>query len=668
MPTSYLPLSWESTGDQWWYATPIDWAAANGLCDLVKELLRIDPNLLIKLTSLSRTHRLETVWEDGLEPVTRPHNEVAQCRASVARALLMDCEPRHGDRLQSNSLMRAGYGGWLLYTAASAGDMGFVKDLLEREPLLVFGEGEYGVTDILYAAARSKNSEVFKLLLESAMDVKKGSGEMEEGFVGEMMNRAVHAAARGGNLKVLKELLLDCPDVLGYRDGQGSTILHSASGRGQLEVVKDLLVAYGSIINSTDDQGNTALHVAAYRGYSSVVELLALEAPSLTTSRNNDGDTFLHMVVAGFRSPSFHRIDQQIELIKRLASGEIISLKDIIHIRNVEGRTALHIAVAENIQCNVVELLMRVPSIDLNIRDIDGLTPLDLLKQRPKTATSNILIKQLTSAGGISDCQDYTARSALARHLRTQGIGTSPGTSFRLPDAELFPFAGDGDDSEVSCELPSTRFSSCSSEVTSHFGSESNKKASRWSSKFILRPEQSDMYPITQTATPNPYHKFASTEMKYEHNNVGIFKVCRNVDESLTPLRQKFSNTAPSLSAREKFAASLMQGVVQATPPKSCISSAHHSPLSPFSASLASSPAVVDKIKGDSESKSAKKSSFFSGPLSGGKPLAGDKHRRVSSFNKSLMNQYFCFGAQGLAVEEPVTFRRTNSSCRRLVF
>lgn len=228
MAASYFPLSWESSGDQWWYATPIDWAAANGLCDLVKELLRIDPDLLIKLTSLRRTHRLETVWED-----TSPRNDVAHCRARVARALLMDCEPRHGNGLQPNSLMRAGYGGWLLYTAASAGDMVFVKDLLERDPLLVFGEGEYGVTDILYAAARSKNSEVFRVLLDSAMNVNKGSGE---GFVAEMMNRAVHVAARGGNLEVLDELLLDCSDVLGYRDGQGSTILHSASVRGQLQV------------------------------------------------------------------------------------------------------------------------------------------------------------------------------------------------------------------------------------------------------------------------------------------------------------------------------------------------------------------------------------------------------------------------------------------------
>jgi len=222
MPPSYFPLRWESTGDQWWYASPIDWAAANGLYDLVRELLHLDTNLLIKLTSLRRIRRLETVWDDEAQ-----FDDVARCRSQVARKLLLECETKTGH----NSLIRAGYGGWLLYTAASAGDVDFIKELLERDPHLVFGEGEYGVTDVFYAAARSKNSEVFRLLLDLALSpgnsLSSGS-ELEE--------QSVHAAARGGNLEILRVLLADCSDVLVYEDAQGSTILHTASGRGQVEV------------------------------------------------------------------------------------------------------------------------------------------------------------------------------------------------------------------------------------------------------------------------------------------------------------------------------------------------------------------------------------------------------------------------------------------------
>lgn len=236
MPPTYFPLRWESTGDQWWYASPIDWAAANGHYDIVRELLHLDTNLLIKLTSLRRIRRLETVWDDEAQ-----FDDVAKCRSQVAQKLLLECVNQKGH----NSLIRAGYGGWLLYTAASAGDVGFVKELLERDSLLVFGEGEYGVTDILYAAARSKNSEVFRFLLEYSISLRSSSngGELEVNtdqnssvFKWEMMNRAVHAAARGGNLEILNELLGDCLDVLEFRDDQGCTLLHTASGRGQIEV------------------------------------------------------------------------------------------------------------------------------------------------------------------------------------------------------------------------------------------------------------------------------------------------------------------------------------------------------------------------------------------------------------------------------------------------
>ena len=241
MPPLFFPLRWESTGEQWWYATPIDWAAANGFYDIVRELLHLDPNLLIKLTSLRRIRRLETVWDDEAQ-----FEDVAKSRSYVARKLLLEGELKGG----KNSLIRAGYGGWLLYTAASAGDMDFVMELLEKDPLLVFGEGEYGVTDILYAAARSKNCEAFKLLLDFALSLRccpsPGEGTMEESsesemempsaFRWEMMNRAIHCAARGGNLVIMTELIGDCPDVLIYRDAQGSTILHTAAARGQIEV------------------------------------------------------------------------------------------------------------------------------------------------------------------------------------------------------------------------------------------------------------------------------------------------------------------------------------------------------------------------------------------------------------------------------------------------
>ncbi|KAJ1439267.1 Ankyrin repeat-containing domain superfamily [Sesbania bispinosa] len=129
------------------YAFPIDCAAANGHYDLVRDLLRIDNNHLFKLTSLRRICRIELVWDDEEQ-----FNGVAKCRSEVVQKLLLECESKRG----KNSLIRAGYGGWLMYIVASAGDLGFVQQLLERNPLLVFGEEEYNVSDIFYAASKRR--------------------------------------------------------------------------------------------------------------------------------------------------------------------------------------------------------------------------------------------------------------------------------------------------------------------------------------------------------------------------------------------------------------------------------------------------------------------------------------------------------------------------------
>ncbi|KAJ1389837.1 putative ankyrin repeat domain-containing protein 50-like [Sesbania bispinosa] len=81
--------------------------------------------------ALSRIRRLELVWDDEEQ-----FSGVAKCRSEVAQKLLLKFESKRG----KNFLIRASYCGWLMYIVASAGDLGFVQQLLERNPLLVFGE------------------------------------------------------------------------------------------------------------------------------------------------------------------------------------------------------------------------------------------------------------------------------------------------------------------------------------------------------------------------------------------------------------------------------------------------------------------------------------------------------------------------------------------------
>ncbi|PIN18380.1 hypothetical protein CDL12_08955 [Handroanthus impetiginosus] len=341
-PPPYFPLRWETTADQWWYASTVDCAAANGHYDLVRELLRLDGNHLIKLSSLRRIRRLETLWDD-----TEQFHDVAKNRSRAARNLLSEFELKKG----KNCLIGAGYGGWLLYTAASAGDLSFVRELLERDPFLVFGEGEYGVPDIMIMKCKMT------------------------------LNRALHCANRGGNLKLLKELIGDCSDdVLAYRDVHGATILHSAAAHGsvediipfnkvktenatisnnqsayKLQVVKDL-IPDTKIINSTDTNGNLGLHLAAQRRHSSIAEALILASPSSIKAKNDAGETFLYSFITGFQAPGFRRSDLQIDLMKYLLSGKLFDIKEIISEKDNEGKTALHLANMGNVHPDLLKL------------------------------------------------------------------------------------------------------------------------------------------------------------------------------------------------------------------------------------------------------------------------------------------------------------------------
>ncbi|WOL14356.1 protein phosphatase 1 regulatory subunit 12A [Canna indica] len=665
MPDAYFPLRWESTGDQWWYASPIDWAAANGHYDLVRELLHLDINLLIKLTSLRRIRRLETVWDDDARFV-----DAAKCRSFVARNLFRECERKN----KKNTLIRAGYGGWLLYTAASAGDMSFVQELLDRDPLFVFGEGEYGVTDIFYASARSKNSKVFRLLFDFAVSPRcsisgggggavEGSGGSASGFRWEMVNRAVHAAARGGNLEFLKELLADCSDVLAYRDTLGSTILHTASGRGQVEVVKDLIKLF-EIIDSRDNQGNTALHVAAFRGYLLVVEALITASPSISSLTNNFGDTFLHMAVAGFRTPGFRRLDRQMELMKQLVNGTCVNIQDIINVKNNDGRTALHMAVIGNVHTDLVQILMTIRSVDLNARDLDGMTPLDILRQHPRSASSEILIKQLISAGGIANSKNYKARSVIASHLKMQGI--DPGTLFRISDAEILLYAG------IEPSDPSGRPSSCStaskSEVTHLSATDEIHGSSDIKKQNPVRNAARNLKILLRWSRRK--EKKSETPKKIDvDDSFDSFKKLVNQENTPTPLRQQFSKetslvnnkrirtSAPSPTTKKKFAAGLVRGVIEAMPHLAPSGAMVRTPSSLFSDSSIPSPTMVDKEKGiclenENDGASCSSSSINVTP-------------RSSLVNTRLMNQYLCFGAQELGADDSGSGQQSNHAPKR---
>lgn len=661
MPPTYFPLRWESTGDQWWYATPIDYAAANCQYDLVRELLRIDSNNLMKLTSLRRIRRLETVWDDD----ESHFHDVAACRSRVARKLLASCDEEGS---KANTLIRSGYAGWLMYTAASAGDLGFVRHLLERNPLFVFGEGEYGVTDILYAAARSKNHDVFRLIYDFAVSprfetgcVDQRNGDIPAAYKREMKNRAVHSASRGGNLVILTELLSDCSveDVLAFRDKQGSTILHAAAGKGKTLVVKELVASYGPLImEAIDSQGNTALHVAAYRGHADLVEALISASPSLVSARNNAGDTFLHAGISGFQTPAFERLDKHTELMNRLiTSAASNSPFDVVNCRNNEGRTALHLAISGNVPLEFVEMLMSVKSIDINIKDASGMTPLDLIRHKPQSPTSDLLFRRLVSAGGMFSCRDQSITSVVASHLKDRGNFYSPGARFRTSDAEIF----------LSTRLEAVpdkvvprhvRSSSCSIEIGQANVTDENHHLKKCRNASVNSATER-----LKSVFHWPRIKKQAGHSKND-SEISVTSTALETQETPVPLRQRFSkrstsSPSPALPNNNKRTLSVRSNQSSPRAKKKRFGSVRtrsssFSKISIHSSSASSSSSMVDiKQKGVLVDTNIAGPSGFDRP----EPVKSKKlkEKQQGSVRRRLKSHYFCFGTSALTVKTSAT-------------
>lgn len=342
-------------------------------------------------------------------------------------------------------------------------------------------------------------------------------------------------------------------------------------------------------------------------------------------------------------------------------------------------------AVIGNAHSELVALLMSIESLDLNIRDIEGMTPLDLLSRRPKSATSELLIKQLISAGGISNSRDYVTRSAIASSLKMQGIRNSPGTTFKVSDSEIFLYTGI-EVSETSADRGSGRPSSCSStgkndlplhEVDAQNECTSDRKK-RSSFNYAANRLKSLLH------WPKRKEKDASKLKSRDKDSMESLKKWSDREDTPTPLRQRFSkptslqnnkrtlavrnsgNTSPTI--KKKFAAGLMHGVIQDMPHLAHSSRTPSTPPS-RSSTLASPSSVRNKgicSEIETEGPSSASSVNGGGSINGGSSVENSSQKSIS-LNSRLMNQYFCFGAHGLAVEDSVTGQRSSKFYKRSV-
>ncbi|XP_052206907.1 uncharacterized protein LOC127811239 [Diospyros lotus] len=161
---------------------------------------------------------------------------------------------------------------------------GCTKMLLEWNKDLAREADRYGWTPLHYAA-RFNRKQTVKLLLEYNSSIAYLTSHEDD------RKTALHVAASHGNISVIKELILKCPDCWEMVNGKGQNILHLAVQNDQEEATEFILKhpRISGLIKQQDDDGNTPFHLLAVTG-SKIKELMFHRSVDEMTF-NNENET-----------------------------------------------------------------------------------------------------------------------------------------------------------------------------------------------------------------------------------------------------------------------------------------------------------------------------------------------------------------------------------------
>jgi len=208
-------------------------------------------------------------------------------------------------------------------------------------------------------------------------------------------------AAAAGHLKVAEFLLANKADVNG-QSGPGRTPLSIAASRGHKTMV-ELLLRHGAEVNASDVEGKTPLHYATEKSFRTVVEVLLANGADVNAKVSGNAKTNCTSLHLAARSGATGIV----ELL--LAKGAEVNSK----VRG--GGTPLSWAAAAG-QVRVAELLL-AKGANVNAADNHGWSPLHGSVQGGHSQMVDFLLKNGADPNARLNEPDWGLIGATALHL-----------------------------------------------------------------------------------------------------------------------------------------------------------------------------------------------------------------------------------------------------------
>ncbi len=213
------------------------------------------------------------------------------------------------------------------------------------------------------------------------------------------------AAAAGGNMGRVRDMLGASRDLANARDAKGRTPLFYAAAGGHLETCL-ALIAGGANVKPVDDEQQMPLHLAAAGGHAELTAtLVAKGTPPNATDRagrtalhlaaqNGHGDTAKALLAAGaFAEPRDNRGETPLHYAARANHpgmvAQLILAGEHVDARDLAGETPLHAAAAAGSRLAAVELVNH--GADKSARDEEERTPFDVARDAAHSELAALL-------------------------------------------------------------------------------------------------------------------------------------------------------------------------------------------------------------------------------------------------------------------------------------